>query len=227
MSRIASHLADLQLQIVKTCAKRRIFKHNVQLIAVSKRHSAESIKEAFNAGQRDFGENQVQEALDKISELSDLDINWHMIGAIQSRKCKDIAQHFDWVQSVDRLKVANKLNEHRAENQTPLNVLIQVNLFGEDQKAGVNATDCKQLAEAIMQLPNLRLRGLMAIPPKQTDPQVQFQQFEQIHQLFQELENLYPQIDTLSMGMSGDFEQAILAGSTMIRLGTAIFGERN
>lgn len=227
MSRIASHLADLQLQIVKTCAKRRIFKHNVQLIAVSKRHSAESIKEAFAAGQRDFGENQVQEAVDKISTLSDLGINWHMIGAIQSRKCKDIAQHFDWVQSVDRLKVARKLNEHRAENQAPLNVLIQVNLFGEEQKAGVNAVDCKQLAAAIMQLPKLRLRGLMAIPPKQTEAQVQYQQFEKIHQLYQELQNLYPQIDTLSMGMSGDFEQAILAGSTMIRLGTAIFGERD
>ena len=227
MSRIASHLADLQLQIVKTCAKRRIFKHNVQLIAVSKRHSAESIKEAFAAGQRDFGENQVQEAVDKISALSDLDINWHMIGAIQSRKCKDIAQHFDWVQSVDRLKVAKKLNEHRSENQAPLNVLIQVNLFGEEQKAGVDAESCKQLAAAIMQLPKLRLRGLMAIPPKQTDPQAQLQQFEQIHQLYQELQNLYPQIDTLSMGMSGDFEQAILAGSTMIRLGTAIFGARD
>ncbi|AUD77856.1 YggS family pyridoxal phosphate-dependent enzyme [Kangiella profundi] len=227
MSRIASHLADLQLQIVKTCAKRRIFKHNVQLIAVSKRHSAESIKEAFAAGQRDFGENQVQEAVDKISALSDLDINWHMIGAIQSRKCKDIAQHFDWVQSVDRLKVANKLNEHRSENQAPLNVLIQVNLFGEEQKAGVDAESCKQLAAAIMQLPKLRLRGLMAIPPKQTEPQAQLQQFEQIHQLYQELQNLYPQIDTLSMGMSGDFEQAILAGSTMIRLGTAIFGARD
>lgn len=227
MSRIASHLADLQLQIVKTCAKRRIFKHNVQLIAVSKRHSAESIKEAFAAGQRDFGENQVQEAVDKISALSDLDINWHMIGAIQSRKCKDIAQHFDWVQSVDRLKVAKKLNEHRSENQAPLNVLIQVNLFGEEQKAGVDAESCKQLAAAIMQLPKLRLRGLMAIPPKQTEPQAQLQQFEQIHQLYQELQNLYPQIDTLSMGMSGDFEQAILAGSTMIRLGTAIFGARD
>lgn len=227
MSRIASHLADLQLQIVKTCAKRRIFKHNVQLIAVSKRHSAESIKEAFAAGQRDFGENQVQEAVDKISALSDLDINWHMIGAIQSRKCKDIAQHFDWVQSVDRLKVANKLNQHRDQNQAPLNVLIQVNLFGEEQKAGVDAESCKQLAAAIMQLPKLRLRGLMAIPPKQTDPQAQLQQFEQIHQLYQELQNLYPQIDTLSMGMSGDFEQAILAGSTMIRLGTAIFGARD
>lgn len=227
MSRIASHLADLQLQIVKTCAKRRIFKHNVQLIAVSKRHSAESIKEAFAAGQRDFGENQVQEAVDKISALSDLDINWHMIGAIQSRKCKDIAQHFDWVQSVDRLKVAKKLNEHRSENQAPLNVLIQVNLFGEEQKAGVDAESCKQLAAAIMQLPKLRLLGLMAIPPKQTEPQAQLQQFEQIHQLYQELQNLYPQIDTLSMGMSGDFEQAILAGSTMIRLGTAIFGARD
>lgn len=227
MSRIASHLADLQLQIVKTCAKRRIFKHNVQLVAVSKRHSADSIRQAYAAGHRDFAENQVQEALDKMSHLSDLDINWHMIGAIQSRKCKDIAQHFSWVQSVDRLKVANKLNEHRSENQVPLNVLIQVNLFAEEQKAGVNAAECLQLAETIMQLPRLRLRGLMAIPPKQIEPQSQFAQFSEIHQLFQQLQSQYPQIDTLSMGMSGDFEQAILAGSTMIRLGTAIFGERD
>lgn len=227
MSRIASHLADLQLQIVKTCAKRRIFKHYVQLVAVSKRHTADSIREAYAAGQRDFGENQVQEAVDKISTLSDLDINWHMIGAIQSRKCKDIAQHFDWVQSLDRLKVANKLNQYRGEYQAPLNVLIQVNLFDESQKAGVNAAECKKLAHEIMQLPRLRLRGLMALPPKQTQPEAQFQQFEQIHQLYQELQDEYPQLDTLSMGMSGDYEQAILAGSTMVRLGTAIFGERD
>ncbi|ACV25638.1 YggS family pyridoxal phosphate-dependent enzyme [Kangiella koreensis] len=227
MSRIASHLADLQLQIVKTCAKRRIFKHNVLFVAVSKRHPADSIREAYAAGHRDFGENQVQEALDKISQLSDLNINWHMIGVIQSRKCKDIAQHFDWVQSVDRLKVAQKLNQHREQDQSPLNVLIQVNLFGESQKAGVNAAECKKLAHEIMQLPRLKLRGLMALPPKQTDPQTQFQQFERIHSVYQELQAEYPQLDTLSMGMSGDYEPAILAGSTMIRLGTAIFGERD
>lgn len=227
MSRIASHLADLQLQIVNSCAKRRIFKHNVQLVAVSKRHSADSIREAYAAGHRDFGENQVQEAVDKITELSDLDINWHMIGAIQSRKCKEISQHFDWVQSVDRLKVAQKLNQHREQDLSPLNVLIQINLFGESQKAGVNAAECKNLAHQIMQLPRLKLRGLMALPPKQIDPQAQFQQFEQIHSVYQELQAEYPQLDTLSMGMSGDFEQAILAGSTMIRLGTAIFGQRD
>lgn len=227
MSRIASHLADLQLQIEKTCAKRRIFKHYVQLIAVSKKHSADSIRNAYAAGQRDFGENQVQEAVDKIFDLSSLDINWHMIGAIQSRKCKEIAQYFDWVQSVDRLKVAHKLNEHRDENQAPLNVLIQVNLFGENQKAGANATECKKLAHEIMQLPRLTLRGLMALPPKQVDQQAQYQQFEQIYQLYKQLQEQYPQLDTLSMGMSGDYEQAILAGSTMIRLGTAIFGERD
>lgn len=227
MSRIASHLADLQLQIVKTCAKRRIFKHNVQLIAVSKKHSVDSIRQAYTAGHRDFGENQVQEALDKMSLLADLNINWHMIGAIQSRKCKDIARYFDWAHSVDRLKIANKLNQYRTDEQAPLNVLIQVNLFSESQKAGVNAVDCRQLADNIMQLPHLRLRGLMAIPPKQTDPAAQLHQFELIHQLYQQLRSQYPQIDTLSMGMSGDFEQAILAGSTMVRLGTAIFGERD
>jgi len=226
MSRIASHLADLQLQIVKTCAKRRIFKHNVQLVAVSKRHPADSIRQAYAAGQRHFGENQVQEALQKILALSDLDIRWHMIGAVQSRKCKDIAQHFDWVQSVDRLKVADKLNQYRSSQQPPLNLLIQVNLFNEAQKAGVDAEQCKQLASEIAQLPRLRLRGLMAIPPKQTEPGLQFEQFQQIYQLYAQLQQQYPQMDTLSMGMSGDFEQAILAGSTMVRLGTAIFGER-
>lgn len=227
MTRIASHLADLQLQIEKTCAKRRIFKHNVQLVAVSKRHSADSIRQAYAAGLHDFGENQVQEALEKISQLSDLDINWHMIGAIQSRKCKDIAQHFDWIQSVDRLKVAKKLNQHRDRSQAPLNVLVQVNLFGESQKAGVDAAECEQLADEIMQLPRLRLRGLMALPPKQTEPQAQLKQFAEIHELYQQLKVTYPHIDTLSMGMSGDFEQAILAGSSMIRLGTVIFGERS
>jgi len=226
MSRIASHLADLQLQIEKTCSKRRIFKHNVQLVAVSKRHPADSIREAYAAGHRDFGENQVQEAVDKISNSSDLKINWHMIGAIQSRKCKDIAHYFDWVQSVDRLKVAKKLNQHRTPDQAPLNVLIQVNLFDESQKAGVNVTECKKLAHDITQLPRLRLRGLMALPPKQSAPQLQFAQFEHIYQLYHELQAEYPQLDTLSMGMSGDFEQAILAGSSMVRLGTAIFGGR-
>jgi len=224
---IASQLELLQQEIAKSCEKRPNFKHNVRLVAVSKRQPFEKIEEAYQVGHRDFGENFVQEGVEKIQKLGKSDAQWHMLGAIQSRKCNDIAKHFDWVHSIDRVKVVNKLNKARDENQPPLNVCIQVNLFGEEQKAGVDSATCLELAELIQQAEHLTLRGIMALPPKQTDYDKQLSQFETINTLYQKLSTQYPTIDTLSMGMSGDYDAAIATGSTMIRLGTAIFGARD
>ncbi|WP_223671112.1 YggS family pyridoxal phosphate-dependent enzyme [Kangiella shandongensis] len=223
---IASQLELLQQEIAKSREKHLNFKDNVRLVAVSKRQPIEKIEEAYLNGQRDFGENFVQEGVEKIHKLDKSDLQWHMLGAIQSRKCKDIAEHFDWVQSVDRVKVINKLNQAR-QGRSPLNVCIQVNLFGEEQKAGVDADTCFELAEQIENAENLTLRGIMALPPKQTEYNKQLSQFETIAELYRQLATRYPQVDTLSMGMSGDYEAAIAAGSNMIRIGTAIFGQRD
>ncbi|AKE53062.1 YggS family pyridoxal phosphate-dependent enzyme [Kangiella geojedonensis] len=223
---IASQLELLQQEIAKSREKRVNFPDNVRLIAVSKRQPLDKIEEAYQCGHRDFGENFVQEGVEKIQKLDKSDIQWHMLGAIQSRKCKDIATHFDWVQSVDRLKVIKKLDQAR-EGSPPLNVCIQVNLFGEEQKAGVDSTSCFELAEAIQEAEHLTLRGIMALPPKQTEYEKQLAQFDKIAALYRQLSDKYPQVDTLSMGMSGDFEAAIAAGSNMIRVGTAIFGPRD
>lgn len=223
---IASQLELLQQEIAKSREKRANFQDNVRLIAVSKRQPIEKIEEAYQSGHRDFGENFVQEGVEKIQKLGKSDIEWHMLGAIQSRKCKDIATHFSWVQSVDRIKVINKLNQAR-EGLPPLNVCIQVNLFGEEQKAGVDAETCFELAETVQQAEHLTLRGIMALPPKQTEYAAQLMQFEKIAELYRQLRDKYSQIDTLSMGMSGDFDAAIAAGSNMVRIGTAIFGQRD
>ena len=223
---IASQLELLQQEIAKSREKRVNFPDNVRLIAVSKRQPIEKIEEAYQSGHRDFGENFVQEGVEKIQKLDKSDIQWHMLGAIQSRKCKDIATHFDWVQSVDRIKVINKLNQAR-EGLSPLNVCIQVNLFGEVQKAGVDSTSCFELAEAVQEAEHLTLRGIMALPPKQTEHDKQLAQFEEIAALYRQISDKYPQVDTLSIGMSGDFEAAITAGSNMVRIGTAIFGQRD
>jgi pyridoxal phosphate enzyme (YggS family) len=223
---IASQLELLQQEIAKSSEKRVNFQDNVRLVAVSKRQPIDKIEEAYQKGHRIFGENFVQEGVEKIQKIDKSDIEWHMLGAIQSRKCKDIATHFDWVQSVDRTKVINKLNQAR-QGMPPLNVCIQVNLFGEAQKAGVDETECFELAQAVDDAENLALRGIMALPPKQHDYPKQLQQFEKIARLYRHLKDKYPQIDTLSMGMSGDFEAAIMAGSNMIRIGTAIFGQRD
>lgn len=223
---IASQLELLQQEIAKSSEKRVNFQDNVRLVAVSKRQPIDKIGEAYQNGHRIFGENFVQEGIEKIQKIEKSDIEWHMLGAIQSRKCKDIATHFDWVQSVDRHKVTHKLNQARS-GMPPLNVCIQVNLFGEAQKAGVDESGCFGLAQAIDEAENLTLRGIMALPPKQQDHLQQLRQFEKIATLYQQLKDRYPQIDTLSMGMSGDFEAAIMAGSNMIRIGTAIFGQRD
>ena len=200
---------------------------DVTLLAVSKTKPVSDIQLAYAVGQRQFGENYVQEGVEKIQQLQNLtDISWHFIGPLQSNKSKLVAEHFDWVQSVDRFKIAKRLSDQRPANLPPLQVCIQLNIEQEHTKSGIDAQQLLALAEQIQTLPNLTLRGLMAIPQKTDDGQQQQQTFRQLQALFQQLKALYPQVDTLSMGMSADAEMAIANGSTMVRLGTAIFGAR-
>ena len=199
----------------------------VQLIAVSKTRSANEVRNAVIAGARHIGENYLQEALDKQAELADIDIIWHFIGPIQSNKTHAIANHFDWVHSVDRLKIARRLNDQRDTDKAPINVCIQVNVSNEETKSGVSLAQLPALATQINALPNLKLRGLMAIPaPNQTDAGLSAD-FTRMQQSLDELNQSGLTLDTLSMGMSDDIEMAIAAGSTMVRVGTAIFGPRN
>ena len=199
----------------------------VTLLAVSKTQSAATVREAYAAGQRDFGENYVQEALDKIGALPLPGLVWHFIGPLQSNKTRDIASHFDWVHSVDRLKIAVRLNEQRPAGMAPLNVCIQVNISEEDSKSGVALADVEALCEALQSLPNLRLRGLMAIPAPCDDPVAQRAVYAPLTALLRQLQARYPGMDTLSIGMSADIAAAIAEGSTLVRVGTAIFGARH
>jgi len=197
----------------------------VKLIAVSKTRSAEAVLSLHLAGQQRFGENYLQEALAKIDTLTDYPIEWHFIGAIQSKKAAQIAQKFSWVHSLDRLKVANKLDQY-ADPTRPLNVLIQVNLEGETSKGGVDPANLHDLALAVDALQNLNLRGLMFMPKVQADFEAQRAVFHQAKQVFAELRQVLPEIDQMSMGMSGDMQAAIAEGATMVRIGTALFGAR-
>ncbi len=198
----------------------------INLLAVSKKHPASAIRQLYDLGQKAFGESYLTEALDKIGELSDLAIEWHFIGPIQSNKTKGIAEHFSWVQSVDRIKIAKRLAQQRPQHMAPLNICIQVNLFNETAKSGAMITELPTIAQFISEQPQLKLRGIMAIPPKQVDYAKQQQQFAKIAACYQELKQEFPSLDTLSMGMSGDMQAAIAAGSNCIRIGTALFGER-
>lgn len=199
---------------------------SVQLLAVSKTWPAEILRQAANAGQICFGENYLQEAITKIEALSDLDLQWHFIGPIQSNKTKDIAQHFSWVQSIDRLKIAQRLNTQRPETLAPLNICIQVNIDNEDSKSGVSPIETLALAKEIVQLDRLTLRGIMVIPTKTDDIDQQQQAFQRAHDLFITLQKQFPSVDTLSMGMTNDLSTAIALGSTMVRVGTGLFGQR-
>lgn len=200
--------------------------YSVQLIAVSKTRSADEVLSLHKAGQTRFGENYLQESLDKIQALKAYAIEWHFIGAIQSRKAGQIAEHFDWVHSLDRLKIANKLNQHRTA-VNPLNVLIQVNLEAETSKGGVSLQALPELAQAVSEMQNLRLRGLMFMPKVHTDFAEQRAVFHQAKIVFDQLKKRHSSIDQLSMGMSGDMQAAIAEGATMVRVGTALFGARN
>lgn len=198
----------------------------VHLLAVSKAHPASALREAYEAGQRMFGENYLQEALAKQDELADLAIEWHFIGPIQSNKTQAIAQHFDWVHSVDRLKIAERLNAARPPSKDPLQICLQVNVSNEETKSGLTPAAALTLAQEIQSLPALKLRGLMAIPAPTSDVQLQRTQFHQVRSLFQQLQQQGFKLDTLSIGMSEDFPAAIAEGATIVRIGSAIFGPR-
>jgi len=200
----------------------------VRLLAVSKTQPAAAIREVAAAGQRAFGENYVQEGLAKQRELAApaLDLEWHMIGPLQSNKCRDVAQHFDWLQSLDREKLVAPLHRFRAVDAAPLNVLIQVNVDDEASKSGCAPAEVLGLAQKIAAAPRLALRGLMAIPDPAPDRDKRRRAFRRMRELFDELRVTYRGVDTLSMGMSDDFELAIEEGATMVRIGTAVFGAR-
>ena len=224
MSTIAENIAKVGARIREAAqASQRNFS-DIGLLAVSKTKPAEDIREAHAAGLRDFGENYLQEALEKQAALTDLPLIWHFIGPIQSNKTRDIAEHFAWVHSVDRLKIAQRLSEQRPANLPPLNICIQVNVSGEASKSGCTPADLPALAAAISALPRLKLRGLMAIPEPTEDRAEQDAAFAQVRTL---QERLNMGLDTLSMGMSHDLESAIAQGATWVRIGTALFGARD
>lgn len=201
-------------------------KRNATIIAVSKKKSAELIKEAFESGVENFGENYLQEAIEKISFLKHLKINWHFIGKIQSNKCKEIAKNFEWVHTVDRFKIAKLLNDNCPQNKI-INVLIQINIDKEESKSGINDEEILSLAEGISSLPNLKLKGVMVIPKNESDKKLTEISFEKTVKASMRLRDKFPHANEISMGMSNDFELAIKKGSTMIRIGTGIFGERH
>ena len=211
-------------QIQQACGRVQRDPASVQLLAVSKTHPSQSLREMYQAGQRSFGENYLQEALTKIDELQDLEIEWHFIGHVQRNKTRHLAEKFDWVHGVDRFIIAERLSSQRLETQKPLNICIQVNIDGQDSKDGCQPDEVATLVEQISQLPHIRLRGLMVIPAPENhaafaDAKVLFEQVKAQHTQPQDW-------DTLSMGMSGDLDCAIAAGSTMVRVGTALFGAR-
>lgn len=203
--------------------------HSVSLLAVSKSRAWQDLALVYEHGLRRFGESYLQEALVKIDKLRDLEIEWHFIGPIQSNKTSLIASNFHWVQSVDRVKIAQRLNDQRPATMVPLQVCIQVNISGEANKSGVEPEQLKNLASTIHALPQLNLRGIMAIPARSTDVNEQLLVFRQLATIFTGLQAALPAapLDTLSMGMTGDMEAAIAAGATMVRIGTGLFGKRN
>ena len=226
MTTIDDHLQRVRQRIVQACASANRPAHTVTLLAVSKTFGADAVRQAFEAGQTAFGENYIQEAVDKIAQLGDLPLQWHCIGPIQSNKTRLVAAHFDWVHSVDRLKIAQRLSEQRPPHLPALQVCIQVNIDGGPTKAGVAPDDALALAQAVAALPRLRLRGIMTIP----EPAIDFVAASAVHTsaraLFDTLNAAGMGLDTLSMGMTADLEAAVACGSTMVRVGTAIFGGR-
>ncbi|WP_085746692.1 YggS family pyridoxal phosphate-dependent enzyme [Pseudomonas sp. R45(2017)] len=224
MSTIADNILQVSSRIHAATAAAGRDENSVQLLAVSKTKPAEALREAYAAGLRDCGENYLQEALGKQLELADLPLIWHFIGPIQSNKTRSIAEHFAWVHSVDRLKIAQRLSEQRPADLPPLNICIQVNVSGEASKSGCTPQDLPALAQAISALPRLKLRGLMAIPEPTEDRAEQDAAFAAVQKLQASLD--LP-LDTLSMGMSHDLESAIAQGATWVRIGTALFGARD
>ncbi|SOZ35973.1 YggS family pyridoxal phosphate-dependent enzyme [Cupriavidus neocaledonicus] len=228
MSVIAANLQAVRQGIAAAAQQAGRQPADVALLAVSKTVSPDRIRAAYAAGQREFGENYVQEGIDKIAALADLrgHLQWHFIGPLQSNKTRPVAEHFDWVHSIERLRIAERLSAQRPAGMAPLQVCIQVNISGEASKSGVAPAEVPALAHAVAALPNLRLRGLMAIPEPAYDPAAQRRPFAAMRAMLQALRADGLQLDTLSMGMSGDMEAAIAEGATLVRIGTAIFGAR-
>ena len=227
MTTIAARLDAVRARIAAAARHAGREPADVTLLAVSKTWPAEAVREAAAAGQRAFGENYVQEGVDKVEALRALDLEWHFIGPLQSNKTRPVAESFDWVHSVERMKIAERLSEQRPAGKSPLNVCLQVNVSGEASKSGCAPEEAVALAKAIAALPNLRLRGLMCIPEPAEDVEAQRRPFRQLRELYEQLRAEGLPLDTLSMGMSHDIEAAIAEGATMVRVGTAIFGERS
>lgn len=231
MSSISDNLQAVSADIRAAALASGRDPQQLRLLAVSKTFPADAVIDAAEAGQHSFGENYLQEALEKMQEVKakkpQLQLEWHFIGPIQSNKTRPIAEHFAWVHSVDREKIAQRLSEQRPAEMPALNICLQVNISGEASKSGVLPDEALALAQKIVLLPGLHLRGLMAVPEASDDEQVQRQAFRQLKQLSDNIQAAGIALDTLSMGMSGDMHAAIAEGSTMLRIGTAIFGNRN
>jgi pyridoxal phosphate enzyme, YggS family len=230
MNNVHDNLLVIKNKIQKIALECERDPNTIELIAVSKTKPVTQITEAINAGQFSFGENYVQEGVEKIhyfkQMMPDTPLIWHFIGPLQSNKSKLVAENFDWMHTIDRFKIAQRLNDQRPANKAKLNILIQVNISQESSKSGVAAQEVPDLVKQIITLPNLNLRGLMAIPEIDNNFDNQLHVFNKMQQLLQSLQTNYPFMDTLSMGMTGDMQAAIVAGSTMVRIGTAIFGAR-
>ncbi|CAH0992938.1 Pyridoxal phosphate homeostasis protein [Sinobacterium norvegicum] len=226
MIKIADKVNLVHERIANACQLSGRKCDEVQLLAVSKTRSPEEVAEAYQQGCRDFGENYLQDALGKISATALEHCRWHFIGKLQSNKTRAVAEHFDWMHTVDRLKIAQRLSEQRPATLPPLNICLQVNISGEESKSGIAPAELISLAEKISALSGVKLRGLMVIPAASNEPEQQRSAFANSYQLYRQLQQRFDGIDTLSMGMSGDLEAAIAEGSTIVRVGTDIFGPR-
>ena len=226
MNIISDNLHQLRIRMVSSCAAAQRDTRDVALLAGSKTFDADAVREAAACGQRAFGENYIQEAVEKIALLADLGLEWHCIGPVQSNKTRLVAQNFDWVHTIDRLKIAQRLSEQRPPSMAPLNCCLQVNIDGGSTKSGLAPEEVATLAREVMALPGLRLRGLMTLPEPADRVEDQLTVHRRARALFDTLRAQGLPLDTLSMGMSGDMEAAIAAGSTMVRVGTALFGRR-
>lgn len=227
MTNLPDNFTKLTQRINEAVRNSTVSAKSVQLLAVSKRHSADAIRTLFELGQRDFGENYLQEAIDKQEALADLDISWHFIGRVQRNKTRIIAERFDWLHSLDRLSVAERLGAQRPSTLAPLNVCIQINIDDEDSKGGLRPELAAEFATTIETLPGLRLRGLMAIPQAGASEHDRLRSMEKMNALYQTLQSNGHALDTLSMGMSADLENAVATGATMLRIGEALFGPRS
>jgi pyridoxal phosphate enzyme (YggS family) len=226
MSKIKKNILEVKKNIAKILLDFNRAEDSVTLMAVSKQQSTLSIREAYQAGQTDFGENYLQESISKIQELRDLEIVWHYIGSIQSNKSKLVAENYDWIHSVAKIATLKKINNYRDSNKEKINICIQVNIDSEETKSGIHVSEVEDFIKECSSMSQINIRGLMAIPKFQKDNDLKNVAFSKIKSLFDDLVLKGYKLDTLSIGMSGDYEEAIGSGSTIVRIGTAIFGER-